>query len=1024
MHDDRVLIENRLRRAVRDRIKPALYGATAPLSVSVWHAPAEPVSFDEATSQTFTESGVGEKWGRAWATSWFRFSGEVPADFDGKPAEVVVDLGFLRGPGFTAEGLAYTIEGQPLKAINPYNAYLSLTGLYRGANAVDATSDDAIGEGAVSGKPRDNAKGGAQIDFYVEAAANPEIMENGFNPTQRGDWETAGDKTLFELEQAEIALLNVDVYELLFDLDVLGELMENLPLELPRRWEILRGIERALDALDYEDIPGTAVAARAELAPILAKPAYASAHEISAIGHAHIDSAWLWPLRETVRKVARTISNVTALAADNPDFVYAFSSAQQHAWMKEHHPLVWEKLKKAVADGVIVPVGGMWVESDTNMVGAEAMARQFVHGKRFFLAEYGIETDEAWLPDTFGYSGALPQIVKLSNTTNFLTQKISWNQTNKFPHHSFTWEGIDGTRVFTHFPSADTYNGSFSGRELAYAASNYQDKGSGNRSLLPFGFGDGGGGPTREMLARAKRTENLEGSTKVTIERPDAFFTKAKEDLTTPAVWSGELYLELHRATLTSQAKTKQGNRRSEHLLREAELWSAAALVAGVQDYPYADLDRIWKTVLLHQFHDILPGSSIHWVHREAEATYARIGAELEVIIAAAQKALAGEGTRELVFNAAPHVRDGVAAMGAGPVAVVGGATTITEADGGFVLDNGIVRVTIDARGLITSAIDLELDREAVAPGLAANLLQIHPDTPNMWDAWDVDKFYRHKVTDLVDLDSLTREGDAIKVVRSFGSSMVTQTLTVPAGGKRVEVTTEVDWHETEKFLKAAFPLDVHAERSAAETQYGHVFRPTHVNTSWETAKFEICAHRYIHVEEPGFGVALVNDSTYGHDVGRVAGADGRTTTTVRLSLLRAPRFPDPVTDQGEHTLRYAMVIGADVIDAVADGYRINLPVRTVTGGNEVAPLVSVTNPNVVVSSVKAADDGTGDIVVRVYEATGGRAKAVVTPSFATTGVTESDLLERPFGERELDQDGPVALSLRPFEIVTLRFAR
>ncbi len=1023
MHDDRALIEGRLRRAVRDRITPALYGTTAPLSVTVWHAPAEPVSFDDATGQTFTETSVGEKWGRAWATSWFRFSGEVPAEFDGKPAEVVVDLGFLRGPGFTAEGLTYTIEGQPLKAINPYNAYLPLSGLYRGANAVDATSDDALGQGAVSGKGRDNAKGGAQIDFYVEAAANPEIMENGFNPTQRGDWDTAGDTPLFELEKAEIALLNVEVYELLFDLDVLGELMEQLPLELPRRWEILRGIDRALDALDYTDIPGTAAAARAELAPILAKPAYASAHEISAVGHAHIDSAWLWPLRETVRKVARTVSNVTALAADNPGFVYAFSSAQQHAWMKDHHPLVWEKLKKAVADGVIVPVGGMWVESDTNMVGAEAMARQFVHGKRFFLAEYGIETDEVWLPDTFGYSGALPQIVKLSNTTNFLTQKISWNQTNKFPHHSFMWEGIDGTRVFTHFPSADTYNGTFSGRELAYSASNYQDKGSGNRSLLPFGFGDGGGGPTREMLARAKRTENLEGSTKVTIERPDTFFTKAKEDLPKPAVWSGELYLELHRATLTSQAKTKQGNRRSEHLLREAELWSAAALVAGVQDYPYADLDRIWKTVLLHQFHDILPGSSIHWVHREAEATYARIGGELEAIIGAAQQALAGEGDQPVVFNAAPHIRDGVPALGAGPAADTG-AATITAADGGFVLDNGLIRVTIDSRGLITSAVDLDLDREAVAPGQAANLLQIHPDTPNMWDAWDVDKFYRNKVTDLVELDSLEQVGDSIKVVRSFGSSTVAQTLTVPAGGKRVEVTTEVDWHEREKFLKAAFPLDVHAERSAAETQYGHVFRPTHVNTSWEVAKFEICAHRFLHVEEPGFGVALVNDSTYGHDVGRTADADGRTTTTVRLSLLRAPLFPDPVTDQGGHTLRYAMVIGADVIDAVADGYRINLPARTVTGANTVEPLVTVSNPNVVVSSVKAADDGSGDIVVRVYEATGARAKAVVTPTFATTGVTESDLLERPFGERELDQDGPVALSLRPFEIVTLRFAR
>ena len=1023
MHDDRVLIEGRLRRAVRDRIRPALYGVSAPLGITAWHAPGEPVGFDEATAQVFEPAAIGDAWGRPWGTSWFRFTGDVPEEFDGKPAEVLIDLGFAGGPGFSAEGLAYTLDGQPLKGLNPYNAYLPIAGLYTGKSQIDASTQDALGEGGVSGHPNSLATGGATLDFYVEAGANPQVGGRHFSPTNMGDWDTAGEDPIYTLVRAEISLVNVEVYELLHDLDVLGGLMQQLPVELPRRWDILYAVDRGLDALDYEDIPATAAAARAALAPELAKPAYASAHQISGIGHAHIDSAWLWPLRETVRKVARTISNVTALAADNPELVFAFSSAQQHAWMKDHHPRVWEKLKKAVADGVIVPVGGMWVETDTNMPTGEAMVRQFVFGKRFFLEEYGIETDEVWLPDTFGYSGALPQIVKLSNTTNFLTQKISWNQTNKFPHHSFSWEGIDGTRVFTHFPSADTYNGTFDAKELAYAASNYQDKGAGNRSLLPFGFGDGGGGPTREMLARAKRTADLEGSTKVTIERADTFFAKAKDDLPEPAIWSGELYLELHRGTLTSQAKTKQGNRRSESLLREAELWCTAALVAGVADYPYDDLDRIWKRTLLLQFHDILPGSAIHWVHREAEAMHAETAAELTAIIDAAQAALAGEGDQPIVFNAAPHVRDGVPALGAAAPSTPQ-AATVTEADGGYVLDNALVRAVVDSRGLLTSVYDLELDREAIAAGQAGNLLQLHPDIPNMWDAWDVDKFYRHKVTDLTDLDSIALVDGAVRVVRSFGNSTVTQTVSVAPASKRVDVVTEVDWHESEKFLKAAFPLDVHAERSASETQFGHIFRPTHENTSWEAAKFEVVAHRYVHVEEPGFGVAVVNDSTYGHDIGRRSDDEGHTTTTVRLSLLRAPHFPDPVTDQGEHTLRYSLVVGADIVDAVAEGYKLNLPARVVSGANEVAPLVTVDNPNVVVSAVKPADDQSGDIVVRVYEATGGRARATVTPSFSSTGVIETDLLERQFGERELDQAGPVDLDLRPFEIVTLRFAR
>ncbi|MFE4724055.1 glycoside hydrolase family 38 C-terminal domain-containing protein, partial [Streptomyces sp. NPDC056728] len=388
--------------------------------------------------------------------------------------------------------------------------------------------------------------------------------------------------------------------------------------------------------------------------------------------------------------------------------------------------------------------------------------------------------------------------------------------------------------------------------------------------------------------------------------------------------------------------------------------------------------------VLLHQFHDILPGSSIAWVHREARRTYERVAEELNGIIGAAQRALAGEGSGTLVFNSAPHTRDGVPAGGARTPAVEGEAAIASRAAGGFVLENGLLKVEVDARGLVVSAYDLVAGRETVAPGRAANLLQIHPDFPNMWDAWDVDEFYRNTVTDLVDADEVAPgDGTSVRIVRTFGDSRVTQVLSLAAGERRLGIDTEVDWHETEKFLKLAFPLDIHAERYASETQFGHFYRPTHTNTSWEAAKFEACNHRFVHIEEPGWGVSLVNDSTYGHDVTRtVRDSDSGTTTTVRVSLLRAPRFPDPETDQGVHRFRHALVPGAAIGDAVREGYRINLPQRQVTGSGEVAPLVGVDHDAVVVTAVKLADDGSGDVVVRFHESRGGRVRATLTAGF------------------------------------------
>ncbi|TKA11882.1 alpha-mannosidase [Actinacidiphila oryziradicis] len=795
----------------------------------------------------------------------------------------------------------------------------------------------------------------------------------------------------------------------------------------PRRWQILSAIEHALDAIDLQDVGGTAAAARAALTGVLAAPAHASAHRISAVGHAHIDTAWLWPLRETVRKVARTVSNVTQLMDEHPEFQFVMSQAQQLAWLKEHRPEVYARAQEKAKTGQFLPTGSLWVEPDTNITGGESLARQFVHGKRFYLEEFGVETEEMWLPDTFGYNAALPQLMKLAGVKWFLTQKMSWNTTNKFPHHTFWWEGIDGTRIFSHFPPVDTYNSDMSGADVARSVRNFQDKAAANRSLIPFGYGDGGGGPTREMIARAARLADLEGSAKVVVEPPAAFFEQARSEYADAPVWVGELYLEFHRGTLTSQLATKQGNRRSEHLLREAELWAATAAVRHGAPYPYEELDRLWKTVLLHQFHDILPGSSIGWVHREAEETYAEVARELNGLVGTALTALAGPASGStVVFNAAPHARDGVPAFGAAPARETPAPAGAVVAGDSFVLDNGLLRVTVDARGLITSAYDLSAGREALAPGSTANLLQLHQDFPNEWDAWDIEAFYRNTVRDLTEPDEVALAEGGVRVVRTFGASRIEQLLTLPAGVARIDIDTKVDWHEREKLLKAAFPLDVRAEYTSAEVPYGHVNRPTHTNTSWDAAKFEVCAHRFLHIGERGWGAALVNDSTYGHDVTRDVREDGGTTTTVRLSLLRAPRFPDPEADQGSHRLRYSLVVGADIADAVREGYRLNLPERSVAGSAEVAPLVTADHPAVVIEAVKLADDRSGDVVVRLYESHGGRAEAVLTAGFPLAAVEETDLLERRLpeaGEHVVADDG-VRLTLRPFQILTLRLSR
>ncbi|MGM0929688.1 MAG: alpha-mannosidase [Actinomycetota bacterium] len=1032
MHDDGAHVEARIRRFILERLQPAVYPAAVPVRLHAWHVPGEPVPFREAVAAGFTEFATGSSWGPAWSTSWFRLTGQVPAGWSvdaGHRPELLLDPGFTPGiPGFQAEGLVYTPQGGIIKAIEPRNAYVPL-----------------------------DAQPGAAVELYLEAAANPDLIENfNFQPTPLGDPATTGRNRCYTFRRADIALRDVAAWELLQDFTVLEQLMLQLDPGQPRRAQILRGLEHALNALDPGDIAGTAVAGRAVLEPLLSAPAAHSAHRIHAVGHAHLDSAWLWPVRETKRKIARTFANVLALLESDPEFVFAASSAQQYAWLKEEYPELFARVADQVRAGRFVPTGGMWVEADTNMPGGEALARQFIAGKKFFLTEFGVDPQEVWLPDSFGYSAAMPQIARAAGSRWFLTQKLSWNQTNTFPHHTFSWEGIDGSRIFTHFPPADTYNAELTAAELARAERRFAEKGAATTSLLPFGYGDGGGGPTREMLAAAHRTADLEGSPRVHLASPQRFFRAAEEEYDRPPVWSGELYLEYHRGTYTSQARTKRGNRRSEHLLREAELWAATAAVRGAAPYPYDALERAWQTVLLQQFHDILPGSSIAWVHREAEANYARLAAELAGTIDGSLRALLGRGAGSAVANAGPYPVDGVPAMsavGAAHQSDPGAALSVgIEASGdGWLLANDLLRVVIDSEGLISSLVDLDTGRDVIPAGMPANLLQLFRDTPTRWDAWDLDEHYKFVCQELREVDAIEAFSSAVgsaaalphadhtdeaphgttpapvpcvglSISRRFGASWVTQTVSLAAGSRSLEFETTVDWHERQKLLKLAFPLDLHADRAASEVQFGHVFRPTHSNTSWDAARFETCAHRWVQVGEPGFGVAVANDRTYGHDILRT----DPTATVVRQSLLRAPLFPDPEADQGEHTFRTSLVIGAGIPEAVRAGYRLNLPPRRVhgVGPGPVEPLFSVDNPAVVVEAVKLAEDRSGDVILRCYEAFGGRARATISAGFGFAGVSATDLLERDVdGVRlELPAERSVGFELRPFQLVTLRF--
>nr|WP_269329112.1 glycoside hydrolase family 38 C-terminal domain-containing protein [Kineosporia babensis] len=980
-------VVDRLQRVVRDRITPQLHQPLSDVTVSAWRVDgdgepvpaAHAIGLDPARYEPLTP---GETWGPAWGTTWLRVEGRVPAT--DRPVELVLDLGwFDHSVGGHCEGLVFRPDGVPVKALHPRNGWVRLTG--PGA-APDVLADDG------------------SFTLFVEAAANPLLL--GLPPfveTSLGEKPGPGEPEPYCLVSAQLCAFDDEIFGLISDLEATGDLLPHLDQAEPRYWQVLRAVEKALDAVDVAQ-------ARAALVEVLAKPAHASAHRMTAVGHAHIDSAWLWPLRETRRKVARTLSNVLTLMETDHDLVYAMSSAQQYAWVQEDHPELFERVRARIAEGRIVPVGGMWVESDAVMPSGESLVRQISLGKRYFEEAFGHESQLVWLPDSFGYSGAWPQIARRAGYRWFLTQKISWNDTTTFPHHTFSWEGLDGTRILTHFPPADTYAAEVTAAELKHAVSNFRDKAISSQSLLLFGYGDGGGGPNRQMLARAHRFADLEGAASVQLGTPETFFSEVEAELGDEApVWSGELYLELHRGTLTSQIAMKQGNRRAEALLRTVEYLAAERAVRQGVAYPYEDLEQLWKTVLLHQFHDILPGSSISWVHREARETYAGLDDSLRSLVAG--EGPAGEEAAGRIVNFAV-VRDQPTVVPVG-----------SEPGRGVVLDNGLLRVCIAPDGTVAELTELTTGRSLLIPGQSFGALQLFRDQPARWDAWDLDRHVIRNAGNRTPMDGAVTvavgERDVV-VTRVHGSSRFTTTYAMPTGEARLDITVDVDWQEDEHLLKLSLPVAVRSLKARFEAQYGAIERPTHENTAADEAQFEVCSHRWVHVSEPGFGVGVANDSTYGCDVRRIQGG-----TDIRPTLLRAPRFPDPDTDHGRHTFRFAVVAG-DETQTRCTADDLNAP--TLAAVPDVEPLVSLELKHgaAVIDWIKLADDRSGDVVVRLHETLGGRAGAHIVPHFETDATVETDLLERPF---VAEKDLPAALhegriTLGPYQIATLRLVR
>jgi alpha-mannosidase len=788
------------------------------------------------------------------------------------------------------------------------------------------------------------------------------------------------------------------------------------------------------------------------------------------IGHTHIDVAWWWTVEQTREKVGRSFATVLKFMDEYPNYKFMSSQPQLYYFLKERYPELYAKLKERVKEGRWEPEGGMWVEADCNLTSGESLVRQFIHGKKFFEEEFGVDNRILWLPDVFGYSGALPQIMKKCGIDYFMTTKLAWNQFNKMPYDTLKWRGIDGTEVLTHLittlgvgQSTDqfftTYNGMLHPDAIMGGWTRYQNKEINNDILIAFGYGDGGGGPTRDMLENSKRMEKgIKGIPKVRQEFSRTYFQELEErviDNKRLPVWEGEFYFEYHRGTYTSMARNKRSNRKSEFMLMDLELLSVLAMKNGI-NYPTEDLDKMWKTVLLNQFHDILPGSSIKEVYEVTKKEYEEIEAIGNKLINQRLEGLTSKGSGITVYNTLGFNRNDVVVLGdvdgealsdnqgtiypiqqtnEGAVVYLTNLPSKGSKTFAFVeqkeqvvpfilnenrLETPYYNINLNEKGFFTSIYDKEFGREILKEGQFGNFMRVYEDKPLDYDNWDIEIYYTEK---FFDVDTITRMEwteigsvrATLEIDRNYSNSIIKQKIYFYAGSRRIDFNTYVDWKENQHLLKVHFPVNIHTDEATFDIQFGNVTRKVHTNTSWDMARFESCGQKWVDVSEGHYGVSILNDCKYGHSI-----KDGN----IGLTLIKSGILPNPTTDQEEHYFTYSLYPhGGNWRDGntVQEAYKLNQPSYTAIGGNagDIDSLVSVDKKNVMIETVKLAEDNSG-IIIRLYEYENALTKVKVNFNNNFVSVKECDLLENEIESVQKDSNHFIT-TIKPYEIKTFK---
>lgn len=772
------------------------------------------------------------------------------------------------------------------------------------------------------------------------------------------------------------------------------------------------------------------------------------------IGHTHIDVAWLWCLEQTRAKAVRSFATELELMEEYPEHIFASSQPQLYQFVKEDCPEIYERIKEKVKEGRWEVEGAMWLEADCNLSSGESLIRQILHGKRFMKEEFGVDSKVLWLPDVFGYSVALPQILKKTGVETFVTSKIHWSESNHFPYDTFLWKGIDGTEVFTQFITGgetqvelndgstfSTYNAQILPISLAKGWEIYQQKNINNEILVSFGYGDGGGGVNREMLEMQRRTQHgIPGTPRTRLTTITDTLQRIKKNVDGKKIptWFGELYLELHRGTYTSMARNKRYNRYSEFMLQHVETVSVTDKILLQGDYPKKELYADWTTVLLNQFHDIIPGSSIFEVYEESQQQYLEL---LETNGKRSEEALshlACQTEKEgiFVYNPTGVVRDGIVTLDGhkyyvkevpalgwkviGENETAGGSLRVSKTH----MENDFFLIDLDETGALNRVYDKINDREVLSG--RANVLEAYDDHPREWDNWEISNYHRESMWEINDVSEISTESDevsaSVRIRRRFLSSSVTQKITIYRDMPRIDFDVEMDWHEHHIFVKTAFPVDILSDKATYEIQYGAIERPTHTNTTWDAAKFEVCAHKWADYSEYGYGVALMNDCKYGHDI-----HDG----VMRLSLVKCGTYPNPMADNGYHHARYSIMPHAGSwqdAKVANEAYAFNCPLIAVRAGGKGRlasrySLVSTDCPNIIVTVAKEACDGE-DIIIRAYEAYGKRTKTAVTLGFDAAEISEVNMLETEEVAKTECAENVFHTIFRPYEIKTFRVVR